>query len=92
MFEYAESDPALTDDEATSLIPGLRTQLLKAQYQHLQKKDRALLIWWGALTARVKATLSTCSTNGWILVIYKPWRFHPPQKTSVLIHRFIAFG
>jgi|AntAceMinimDraft_11_1070367.scaffolds.fasta_scaffold06557_6 polyphosphate:AMP phosphotransferase len=49
MFEYAESDPALTDDEATSLIPGLRTQLLKAQYQHLQKKDRALLILVGGI-------------------------------------------
>jgi hypothetical protein len=38
MFDYAESDPTLSDEDAKRIIPALRTQLLKAQYQHLLKK------------------------------------------------------
>lgn len=49
MFDYAESDPTLSDEDAKRLIPALRTQLLQAQYQHLQKKDRALLILVGGI-------------------------------------------
>lgn len=44
MFELAESDPILSDSEAKRLIPVLRTQLLRAQYKFLERKDRALLI------------------------------------------------
>lgn len=49
MFDYAESDPTLSDEDAKRIIPALRTQLLKAQYQHLLKKDRALLILVGGI-------------------------------------------
>ena len=49
MFEDAESDPKLSNDEAGRIIPALRTQLLKAQYQHLGKQDRALLILVGGI-------------------------------------------
>lgn len=49
MFEYAESDPTVTDEEAKSVIPKLRAELLKAQYRHLQKKDRALLLLVGGI-------------------------------------------
>lgn len=44
MFEEAESDPGLPDDEAERIITALRTRLLNAQYQHLNKQDRALVI------------------------------------------------
>jgi AMP-polyphosphate phosphotransferase len=44
MFELAESDPILPDSEAKRLIPILRTQLLRAQYKFLERKDRALLV------------------------------------------------
>lgn len=49
MFEYAESDPTVSDEEAKSVIPKLRAELLKAQYKHLQKKDRALLLLVGGI-------------------------------------------
>jgi len=49
MFDDAESDPKLLSDEADRIIPALRTQLLKAQYQHLNKQDRALLILVGGI-------------------------------------------
>ncbi|AWB34549.1 polyphosphate:AMP phosphotransferase [Orrella marina] len=49
MFDDAESDPKLLSDEADRIIPTLRTQLLKAQYQHLNKQDRALLILVGGI-------------------------------------------
>ena len=49
MFDYAESDPTVSDEDAKRIIPALRTQLLKAQYHHLQKKDRALLVLVGGI-------------------------------------------
>ena len=49
MFETAESDPTLSDDEAKRLIPQLRTHLLRAQYKFLETKDRALLILIGGI-------------------------------------------
>jgi polyphosphate:AMP phosphotransferase len=44
MFDEAESDPIVTEADAKRVVPKLRTQLLRAQYRHLQKRDRALLI------------------------------------------------
>ncbi|MDP4591178.1 MAG: polyphosphate:AMP phosphotransferase, partial [Burkholderiaceae bacterium] len=49
MFEEAESDPSLTDTAAKQLEQRLRTRLLRAQYQHLEKQDRALLILVGGI-------------------------------------------
>jgi AMP-polyphosphate phosphotransferase len=49
MFEYAESDPSITAEEAKRLIPSLRTRLLRAQYKLLETKDRALLILIGGI-------------------------------------------
>jgi polyphosphate:AMP phosphotransferase len=49
MFEEAESDPSLTDTDAKQLEQKLRTRLLRAQYQHLEKQDRALLILVGGI-------------------------------------------
>jgi polyphosphate:AMP phosphotransferase len=49
MFELAESDPALTDDQAKPLILSLRTRLLRAQYKLLERKDRALLVLVGGI-------------------------------------------
>jgi AMP-polyphosphate phosphotransferase len=49
MFEEAESDPSLTDTAAKQLEQHLRTRLLRAQYQHLEKQDRALLILVGGI-------------------------------------------
>ena len=44
MFDEAETDPRLTDDEFAHLEQPLRIQLLNEQYRHLKLKDRALLI------------------------------------------------
>lgn len=49
MFDDAESDPKLSDDEASRIILALRTRLLHAQYEHLRKQDRALLILVGGI-------------------------------------------
>ena len=49
MFEEAESDPKLSNDEANRIIPALRTRLLNAQYDHLRKQDRALVILVGGI-------------------------------------------
>jgi len=49
MFEEAESDPSLTDTAAKQLEQRLRTRLLRAQYEHLDKQDRALLILVGGI-------------------------------------------
>lgn len=49
MFELAESDPGLPDAQAKPLIATLRTQLLRAQYKLLERKDRALLILIGGI-------------------------------------------
>ncbi|MCD8504572.1 MAG: polyphosphate:AMP phosphotransferase [Burkholderiaceae bacterium] len=49
MFELAESDPSLSDNEAKRLIPQLRTRLLREQYKFLENKDRALLILIGGI-------------------------------------------
>ena len=49
MFEEAESDPTLTDAAAKQLEKKLRTRLLRAQYLHLNKQDRALLILVGGI-------------------------------------------
>lgn len=49
MFEEAESDPKLPDEQAHRIIPVLRTRLLNAQYDHLKKQDRALLILVGGI-------------------------------------------
>ena len=49
MFEEAESDPTISEARARQVIPGLRTQLLAAQYKHLQTKDRALLVLVGGI-------------------------------------------
>ena len=80
MFEYAESDPALTDEEAKSLITGLRTQLLKAQYQHLQKKDRALLILVGGIDGAGKGDTINL-LNEWMDPRHiQTMAFPPPTK------------
>lgn len=44
MFDAAESDPALSRDEARPLEERLRTALLKAQYARIKQARRALLI------------------------------------------------
>ena len=44
MFEAAESDPALSREEARPLEERLRTALLKAQYARIKQAKRALLI------------------------------------------------
>ncbi len=44
MFEAAEADPSLTDQQAKPLEKKLRTALLKAQYARLSKPGKALLI------------------------------------------------
>ncbi len=49
MFDWAESDPTLPDEQAKPLIAALRTQLLRAQYRLLERKDRALLILIGGI-------------------------------------------
>lgn len=49
MFEYAESDPSISTEEAKRLIPSLRTRLLRAQYGLLERKDRALLVLIGGI-------------------------------------------
>jgi len=49
MFEEAESDPKILEPQARSIIPSLRTQLLAAQYKHLQANDRALLVLVGGI-------------------------------------------
>jgi polyphosphate:AMP phosphotransferase len=49
MFEEAASDPHLTDALAKQIEQKLRTRLLRAQYQHLNKQDRALLILVGGI-------------------------------------------
>ena len=49
MFELAESDPTVPDEQAKPLIEALRTQLLRAQSKLLERKDRALLILIGGI-------------------------------------------
>ncbi|WP_353958768.1 polyphosphate:AMP phosphotransferase [Zwartia vadi] len=44
MFDEAERDPKLTDDEFARFEEPLRIQLLNEQYRHLKLKDRALVI------------------------------------------------
>ncbi len=44
MFEEAEQDPKLSDEEFTRLEEPLRIRLLNEQYRHLKLKDRSLLI------------------------------------------------
>jgi polyphosphate:AMP phosphotransferase len=44
MFEAAEADPCLTDQQAKPLEKKLRTALLKAQYARLSKPSKAMLI------------------------------------------------
>ncbi len=44
MFTIAETDPALTKDQAKPIEARLRTALLKAQYKRLQQNGRALLV------------------------------------------------
>lgn len=43
-LSMAETPPALHKNGIKDRIDALRTELLKAQYEHLQKKDQALLI------------------------------------------------
>ncbi len=44
MFDEAEQDPSLANDEAARLEEQLRIRLLNEQYRHLRLKDRSLLI------------------------------------------------
>src|SRR5690606_6278192 len=44
LFDAAESDPRLAGEQAKLLEAKLRTALLKAQYERIQKADRSLLI------------------------------------------------
>lgn len=44
MFDEAEQDPCLSDEESTRIEERLRIQLLNEQYRHLKLKDRALLV------------------------------------------------
>lgn len=44
MFDEAELDPSLSNNESSRLEARLRIQLLNEQYRHLNLKDRALLI------------------------------------------------
>jgi len=44
MFDEAEQDPSLSDEESARLEKRLRIQLLNEQYRHIHLKDRALLI------------------------------------------------
>ena len=44
MFDEAEQDPSMSDEEAARLEETLRIHLLNEQYRHLRLKDRALLI------------------------------------------------
>ena len=44
MFEEAEHDPKLSDEEFAHLEEPLRIELLNEQYRHLKLKDRALVV------------------------------------------------
>lgn len=44
MFDEAEQDPHLSDEEFARIEEPLRIQLLNEQYRHLKLKDRALVI------------------------------------------------
>ncbi|MCF8172907.1 MAG: polyphosphate:AMP phosphotransferase, partial [Candidatus Methylopumilus sp.] len=44
MFEEAEADPQLSQDEFKKIEQHLRTLLVNEQYRHIALKDRALLI------------------------------------------------
>lgn len=44
MFQYAETDPVLSHDDAKALEDTLRIALLQAQYRRLQAADQTLLI------------------------------------------------
>lgn len=44
MFDEAEQNPTLSDEEFAHIEESLRMQLLNEQYRHLKLKDRALLI------------------------------------------------
>jgi polyphosphate:AMP phosphotransferase len=80
MFDYAESDPTVSDEDAKHLIPALRTQLLKAQYQHLLKKDRALLILVGGIDGAGKGDTINL-LNEWMDPRHiRTMAFPPPNK------------
>ena len=80
MFDYAESDPTISDEDAKRLIPTLRTQLLKAQYQHLLKKDRALLILVGGIDGAGKGDTINL-LNEWMDPRHiRTMAFPPPNK------------
>ena len=80
MFDYAESDPTIADEDAKRLIPALRTQLLKAQYQHLLKKDRALLILVGGIDGAGKGDTINL-LNEWMDPRHiRTMAFPPPNK------------
>ncbi len=44
MFQEAEADPQLSQDEFKKIEQHLRIQLVNEQYRHITLKDRALLI------------------------------------------------
>ena len=44
MFQEAEADPQLSQDEFKKIEQHLRIQLVNEQYRHIALKDRALLI------------------------------------------------
>lgn len=80
MFDYAESDPMVSDEVAKRLIPALRTQLLKAQYRHLLKKDRALLILVGGIDGAGKGDTINL-LNEWMDPRYiRTMAFPPPNR------------
>ncbi|MCB1616436.1 MAG: polyphosphate:AMP phosphotransferase [Pseudomonadales bacterium] len=65
MFESAEIGHKLSDKEYKSEVPGLREDLLRGQYELLEKKDKAVLIIVGGVEGAGKGdTINLLS--GWL--------------------------
>jgi polyphosphate:AMP phosphotransferase len=91
MFELAESDPVLPDDEAKRLIPTLRTRLLRAQYRFRHDKQRALLILIGGIDGAGKGDTINL-LNDWMDARYiHTMAFRRPTEDERIYPRFYRF-
>ncbi len=80
MFEYAESDPTISTEQAKRLIPALRTRLLRAQDALMARKDRALLILIGGIDGAGKGDTINL-LNDWMDARHiQTMAFAPPTK------------
>src|SRR5690606_17287031 len=79
MFELAESDPALSKEEAGPLEDQLRTGLLKAQYARLKQQNCALLIVIAGIDGAGKGA-TVCMLNEWMDARHvRTLAFDPPS-------------